>query len=168
MKISKQGLQEIQNSEKCKLKAYKCPAGRWTVGWGQTGEDIVEGTEWTQEKADAARDATVAGVEKAVTKALTRAATQAQFDAMCSLTYNIGKYAFATSTVLRQHNAGNTKDAAAAFLMWNKITVNGVLTYSAGLNNRRHREKALYLTVKEAVVPEKEPAKDVDKAKAAA
>lgn len=147
MKTSKEGLKEIQQSESCKLKAYKCPAGKWTIGWGQTGKDIVEGTVWTQEQADAARDATVAGREKAVSKALTRPATQAQFDAMISLTYNIGIYAFQTSTVLRQHNAGNIKAAADAFLMWNKITVNGVLTYSEGLNNRRQREKALYLSV---------------------
>lgn len=147
MKLSKEGLEELQSSESCKLKAYLCPAGVWTIGWGQTGKDIVEGLTWTQEKADATRDATVAAREKAVTKALKRAATQAQFDAMMSLTYNIGVYAFQTSTVLRQHNAGNFRDAGAAFLMWNKITVNGVLTYSEGLNNRRHREKALYLTV---------------------
>ena len=102
---------------------------------------------WTQEQANAARDAHVAGVEKGVTKALTRAATQAQFDAMVSLTFNIGLYAFQTSTVLRQHNAGNFKDAGVAFVMWNKITIEGVLTYSEGLNNRRLREKALYLTI---------------------
>lgn len=147
MKISKEGLEEIQSSEKCKLKAYLCPAGVWTIGWGQTGKDVVEGLVWTQEKADAARDATVAAREKAVSKALTRAATQAQFDAMISLSYNIGLRAFQNSTVLRQHNAGNFRDAAAAFMMWNKITIDGVLTYSEGLNNRRLREKALYLTI---------------------
>ena len=147
MKLSEQGLKDLQLSEACKLKAYKDGKGVWTIGFGQTGKDIVEGLVWTQEQANAARDAHVAGVEKGVTKALTRAATQAQFDAMVSLTFNIGLYAFQTSTVLRQHNAGNFKDAGIAFVMWNKITIEGVLTYSEGLNNRRLREKALYLTI---------------------
>ena len=147
MKLSEQGLKDLQLSEDCKLKAYQDIKGVWTIGYGQTGKDIVEGLVWTQEQADVARDASVAAREKAVTKALTRAATQAQFDAMVSLTYNIGLYAFQTSTVLRQHNAGNFKDAGAAFLMWNKVTINGVLTYSEGLNNRRLREKALYLSI---------------------
>lgn len=169
MKTSKEGLEEIQSSEKCRLKAYPDPysplaiairskkpteglsGDPWTIGWGQTGEGIKEGLEWTQEQADAARDATVAIREKAITKALKRAATQGQFDAMISLSYNIGLYAFQTSTVLRQHNAGNFRDAAAAFLMWNKVTINGVLTYSEGLNNRRQREKALYLSSPVAV-----------------
>lgn len=155
MKLSKEGLKEIQQSEACKLKAYLCPAGKWTIGWGQTGKDIGEGTVWTQEQADKARDATVAAREKAVSSALTRPATQNQFDAMMSLTYNIGVYAFQTSTVLRQHNAGHHKDAANAFTMWNKITVDGVKVYSEGLNNRRHREKALYL---KADAPVKEAA----------
>lgn len=165
MKTSKEGLEEIQSSEKCKLKAYPDPysplaiakrkkqpteglsGDPWTIGWGQTGEGIKEGVEWTQEQADSARDATVAAREKAISKALTRAATQGQFDAMISLSYNIGVRAFQNSTVLRQHNAGNFRDAGAAFMMWNKVTVDGVLTYSEGLNNRRHREKAIYLTV---------------------
>ena len=165
MKTSKEGLEELQRSEACKLKAYPDPLSPlaiairkkqptdglsgdpWTIGWGQTGEDVKEGVEWTQEKADAARDATVAAREKAITKALKRAATQAQFDAFISLSYNIGVRAFQNSTVLRQHNLGNFKDAASAFLMWNKVTIDGVLTYSEGLNNRRQREKALYLTI---------------------
>ncbi|MGF6139022.1 lysozyme [Pseudomonas laurylsulfatiphila] len=165
MKTSKEGLEELQSSESCKLKAYPDPlsplaiakrakqpteglsGAPWTIGWGQTGEGIKEGVEWTQEQADAARDATVAAREKAITKALTRAATQAQFDAMISLSYNIGVRAFQNSTVLRQHNAGNFKDAANAFLMWNKKTIDGVLTYNEGLNSRRQREKALYLTI---------------------
>ena len=151
MKTSVEGLQAINKSEGCKLKAYQDTKGVWTIGWGQTGEGICEGLEWTQEQADAARDTHVAGVEKAVSKALKRAANQNQFDAFMALTFNIGVYAFQTSTVLRQHNAGNFRDAAAAFLMWNKETINGVLTYNAGLNNRRQREKALYLSAPVAV-----------------
>lgn len=56
MKTSKEGLVAINKSEGCKLKAYRDIKGVWTIGWGQTGEGIKEGVEWTQEQADAARD----------------------------------------------------------------------------------------------------------------
>lgn len=165
MNASKVSLELIKSWEKCKLKAYPDPysplaiairkgkpteglsGNPWTVGWGQTGKDVEEGTVWTQEKADAALVETVKAHASSLSKALTGPATQPQFDAMVSLSYNIGKTAIANSTVLRKHNAGAIKDAAAAFTMWNKVTVNGVLTYSEGLNNRRQTEKALYLSI---------------------
>ena len=164
MNASKVSLELIKSWEKCKLKAYPDPysplaiatrngkpteglsGAPWTVGWGQTGKDVKEGTTVTQEQADATLVETVKGHALSLSKGLTAPATQPQFDAMVSLSYNIGKTAIANSTVLRKHNAGAIKDAAAAFTMWNKVTINGILTYSAGLNNRRHTEKALYLS----------------------
>ena len=41
----------IKESEGCSLKAYKCPAGVVTIGWGQT-KGIKEGMVWTQQQAD--------------------------------------------------------------------------------------------------------------------
>lgn len=32
----------IREFESCKLRAYKCPAGAWTIGWSQTA-GIKEG-----------------------------------------------------------------------------------------------------------------------------
>lgn len=157
MNASKVSVTSIKEWEKCKLKAYKDGKGKWTIGWGQTGKDIVEGLVWTQEQADAALVETVKAHAKALSSALTGATTQAQFDAMLSLSYNIGRYALATSTVLRQHNAGNYRDAAAAFLMWNKITIGGALTYSEGLNKRRHAEKLIYQTIVKPVEVETAP-----------
>ncbi len=37
MKISENGLKLIRSFEGCRLEAYKCPAGVWTIGWGHTG-----------------------------------------------------------------------------------------------------------------------------------
>ena len=42
----------IRKSEGCKLKAYQCPAGIWTIGYGSTGKNITEGLEWNQSQAD--------------------------------------------------------------------------------------------------------------------
>ena len=79
--------------------------------------------------------------EKAVLDGLGgKPASQEQFDAMVCLTYNIGPAAFARSTVLRKHNAGDFPAAAKAFLMWNKAG-GKVLR---GLTRRREAEAALY------------------------
>ena len=36
MKISDEGIALIKKYEGCELKAYLCPAGVWTIGYGHT------------------------------------------------------------------------------------------------------------------------------------
>ena len=36
MKASKSAYVLIHTFEGCRLHAYKCPAGIWTIGWGHT------------------------------------------------------------------------------------------------------------------------------------
>ena len=44
--IAYEAVVEIARSEGCRLKAYRCPAGGPTVGWGHTGGVKVADT-WT-------------------------------------------------------------------------------------------------------------------------
>jgi lysozyme len=129
------------------VESYLCPAKVWTIGWGATGKDpfnggnIRKGTVWTREQCDLRFEQHLAQFERAVRDGIGKAATsQAQFDAMVSLTYNIGAAGFARSTVLRRHVAGDFPGAAKAFLMWNKAG-GKVLR---GLTRRREAEAALY------------------------
>lgn len=82
------------------------------------------------------RDVRVA--ESAVNGGVKVPLNQNEFDALVSLTFNIGNGAFAGSTVLRRLNAGDRRGAADAFLMWH---IGG-----AGLIFRRQRERTLFLT----------------------
>ena len=130
----------IKRWEGCRLVAYKCPAGIWTIGWGSTGPGITEGVRWTQAQADErlARD-----VEKfmvGVRKLLRRPATDAQLGAMTSLAYNIGIGAFGSSTLLRLFNAGQTDLAAAQFAVWRRA--GGKVLQ--GLVNRRADERRVF------------------------
>ena len=130
----------IRRWEGCRLVAYKCPAGIWTIGWGSTGPGITEGVRWTQAQADErlARD-----VEKfmvGVRKLLRRPVTEAQLGAMTSLAYNIGIGAFGSSTLLRLFNAGQTDLAAAQFAVWRRAG-GKVLR---GLVNRRADERRVF------------------------
>lgn len=134
----------IAESESLQLKAYRCPAGVWTIGWGET-QGVKPGDTCTKEQADRWLLEDLQERAGAVGAMCTIDPSPAELGAMVSLAYNIGLEAFRRSTVLRQHNAGNRQAAARAFGLWNKARVNGVLTELPGLTARRAREAALYL-----------------------
>jgi lysozyme len=144
--INAAGLNLIKTFEGCVLTAYQDVAGIWTIGYGHT-RGVTVGMVFTQAQANQALADDLLSTETSVDKAVAGVATtDNQFAAMVSLTYNIGSGNFASSTVLREHKAGNTQAAADAFLMWNKATINGTLQVVAGLTRRRAAERELYLT----------------------
>lgn len=128
-----------------RLRAYPDPGtggAPWTIGWGSTGRDIVPGTVWTQEQADARLASEVAekaaGVERLVTVPL----TDNELAALISFSYNVGVSALAGSTLLRLLNAGAPKESVAEqFGRWTKAAGKEL----PGLVKRRAAEKALFL-----------------------
>ena len=54
MRTSERGISLIKKYEGCRTKAYLCPAGVWTIGYGHTGPEVVQGLVWSQEQVDAA------------------------------------------------------------------------------------------------------------------
>jgi len=136
---------EIARSEGCRLKAYRCPAGVPTIGWGHTG-GVKMGDTCTQEQADAWFSIDLSVYADGVQRELKRDASDNELGAMVSLAYNIGLHGFAKSTVLKRHNEGDRQSAARAFALWNKARINGVLQVVDGLTSRRAREAALYLS----------------------
>lgn len=120
---------------------YQDGAGVWTNGYGNT-EQVTKNTPPVSEPVARAKlEQHVSKNAAEIDKYLTRPATQGQSVAYQSLAYNIGLSAFARSTVVRRHNAGQDRAACDAILMWDKITVHGRLVYSPGLHNRRVSER---------------------------
>jgi lysozyme len=140
MKISQEGIDLIKEFEGCSLKAYRCPAGILTIGYGHTGKHVTQGMVITQFEAENLLKSDLVRFEEAVTRSA-GPAYQNQFDAMVSLAYNIGTAAFAKSSVARLHSHGQYTGAASAFLLWNKA--GGMVL--AGLVRRRKAERNLYL-----------------------
>jgi len=145
--INKTSSDLIKSFEGCSLKAYKCPAGIWTIGYGTTaaaGVGVIphEGMKITQAQADHYLEITIEKFATQVAAMLTRATTENEFGAFVSLAYNIGVGAFKKSSVLRYFNAGDHTKAADAILMWNKA--GGKVL--AGLTRRRMAERDLFLT----------------------
>lgn len=46
------GVALIQQFEGCKLTAYLCPAGVWTIGYGSTGPHVTPGLTITNAKIE--------------------------------------------------------------------------------------------------------------------
>lgn len=94
MKTGTAGINLIKLFEGCKLTAYKCPAGIWTIGFGNTyyedGSKIKEGDKITQERADALLANLLPKYEAIVKKKITIPLTQNQFDALVSYVWNTG------------------------------------------------------------------------------
>lgn len=137
--MSPDGLAILQYFESCRLEAYWDADGKvWTIGWGDTGPDVVQGLRISQADADQRLQRRLdREFVPGVLAALTRPATQAQFDAMVDLAYNIGVSAFQGSTLVRQFNAGDQAGAAEQFLRWNKSGGKVLL----GLRRRRAADR---------------------------
>ena len=140
--INMAGLELIKSFEGCRLTAYKCPAGVWTIGYGHTGPDVKSGKTITFTEAEQLLKGDLDKFEDGVEKGIgTAAVTENQFAAMVSLAFNIGLGGFLKSTVLRMHKAGKYELAANAFLLW----INGGGRQLPGLVRRRKAERTLYL-----------------------
>lgn len=131
----------IRRFEGCRLRAYKCPAGVWTIGWGATGPDIVEGLVWTQAQADKRleRDAMLFA---AGTLNLCPVLRDNQLSAIADFAYNLGLTRLKGSTLRRRLNAGDMQGAAVELLKWTR----GGGRVLPGLVLRRQAEAAFLRT----------------------
>lgn len=127
-----------------KIKAYRCPAGRWTIGWGHTKAvrsgmsiDEAQAEQFLREDLD---NIAVPAIRKLIKVEI----TQPKMDALCSFIFNVGEANFASSTLLKKINANDFDGAAAEFAKWNKATVDGKKVSLPGLTRRRTAEAALF------------------------
>lgn len=151
MKISDKGLQIIKDFEGCRLTAYKCPAGVWTIGYGHTGKvdgkAIGKGMTITEMEATELLKDDVARFEEAVEKYNSKYKwNQNQFDALVSFAFNVGSIDQLTANGTR-----TIEEISAKIPAYNKA--NGPTL--SGLVKRRTAEKELFDTKVSKVEPEK-------------
>ena len=143
--IDNKGIDLIKSFEGFESKAYKCPAGVVTIGYGATywldGSKIVIGQTITEEKAVELLKAMLVSYNKAVDSMTRDNITQGQFNALVSFAYNCGVNALKGSTLLKKVNLNpNDPSIEKEFLKWNKA--NGKVL--SGLTNRRIAESKMY------------------------
>lgn len=139
--MSRAGLNLIKRFEGCKLKAYLCPAGVLTIGWGFT-RGVRRGDVITQAEADRRLVEEYDAFEREVRGLVRVPLTDNQWGALVSFTFNVGVANFKSSTLLKLLNQGKWMEAAEQFPRWNKAG-GRVL---AGLTTRRAAERQLFLT----------------------
>lgn len=129
----------IRESEGLSLKAYLCPAGKWTIGYGHTarvtaGQTIDVATAETLLAADAAE------VARQIESVVQVPLTAYQLSALTSFVYNIGLNAFLRSRLLKRLNAGEVSAIPFELNRW--VYTRGRIL--PGLVKRRAREAALW------------------------
>lgn len=143
--VSPQGVDLICGFEGLELKAYDDGVGVCTIGYGTTiyphGKAVQYGDTCTIEQAKNYMQYDLRRFEQAVTAAVNVPLNQNQFDALVSLSYNIGIGAFKNSTLLKLLNASDYHAASDQFDVWIKAGGKTV----QGLVNRRAVEKTLFL-----------------------
>lgn len=122
--------------------AYKDGGGVWTIGWGRT-KDVKQGDVTTKAKEERFLIQDVSARQARLKKLIKVKVYQHEFDAHTSLAYNIGFGNYEKSSALRLLNQEKYQESCDAFLLFNKIRVNGKLTYSKGLMNRRQAERKM-------------------------
>ena len=141
MKTSQKGIDLIKSFESLELKAYRCPAGVLTVGYGHTGSDVKNDTTITKEKAEELLRKDMTDAEMVVNRI--QGLNQNQYDALVSFVYNCGSGNFDKST-LKRLVISNPRDPKIreAFGMWIKASGKPM----AGLVRRREAESNLYFS----------------------
>lgn len=151
-KINARGEELIKHFESLYLKAYKCPGGAWTIGWGHTGLKHNDGTvkagrTITQPEAQLLFEHDMAHWQNSVARLVTVPLSDDEFAALVSFDFNTG--ALHKSTLLKKLNKGDRAGAAAEFLKWNKAD-GKVLR---GLTRRRKSEQNLFNSKTPFIVP---------------
>jgi len=158
MKTNPAGIKILHEFETCRLRAYKCPAGVWTIGWGNTfyedGRPVKEGDVITQERADSLFKIILAQFEDMARKAITSNVNENQFSAFVSALYNIGHGSPKKSGLIRLKNGQpstllkmininpSTPGIRDQFMAW----VSPGSSFQKGLERRRKKEADLYFS----------------------
>lgn len=138
--ISENGVKMIEGFEGYSATAYPDPGtggAPWTIGYGHTG-GVVPGETITRAQAEAYLKQDLSSAESAVRENVHVPLTQNQFDALVSLTYNVGPNGY--PSLLATLNRGDY--AGAQRMFGDYVHAGGHVL--PGLVSRRAQEAALF------------------------
>lgn len=146
MKASQKCVDLIKQFEGYKDKAYLCPAGVATIGYGSTmwndGRRVQMGDKITKEGAELLLHWELNNKAVAL---YGLNVNQNQADAILSFVFNLGIGAFQKSTLIKKIRLNpNDPTIRDEFMKWNKARVGGKLIELKGLTRRRTAESNLY------------------------
>jgi GH24 family phage-related lysozyme (muramidase) len=142
--ISDVGLRLIKAYEGFRPVDIELMSGQRVVGYGHrvmSGESL----HLSKEDAEDLLREDLAPYEAMINDSIFAPLSQSQFDALCSLAFNIGPKKFLESDVVRALNNGRLLDAANGFDVWRKAKINNESFIVDALVRRRTAEKVLFL-----------------------
>lgn len=140
MSVNQATVDLVKHFEGCYLKAYRCPAGVWTIGYGHT-EGVKEGMKIARDVADDLLASDLAKFATGVEPLVTVPLNENQFGALVSFSFNVGLGAFRDSTLLRNLNKGWYEQVPAQLMRWTRAGGREL----DGLRKRRAAEGALFM-----------------------
>jgi len=150
MKLDKKGIELLEELEGIRLKAYKCTAGTWTIGLGNTfyedGSKVKEGDEITIDEAYHLFFLIAPKFEKPINDTIKVQLNQNQFNALFCFCYNVGVNGFKNSTLVKRinDNPNDVEGITQGFLNWKgkKKNKEGLFV----LESRRKKEIKTYFS----------------------
>ena len=150
-------------SDSTQIYAYQDTKGFWTIGWGSrflaNGSEVNANTTLTKAECDAMFDIKVkTEFEDGIKRNLNAPVTQSMYDALVSMSYNMGVSGLVRSEMFKELNAGRYEVAISLIPS----------TRASGLTGRRVREQKLFgkdgLPSKDGQTLEKTPAEKLESA----
>jgi lysozyme len=141
MQFSAAGLELLKQSEGFRSHSYIDVAGFPTIGYGhrlRPSENFSNGIQEAQAAEILSND--VRGAEEAVTRLVKVPMAQGQFDALVDFVFNLGQGKLASSTLLKELNAGKYDAASEQLLCWDHAGAREI----ASLKARREAEYRLW------------------------
>ncbi|MDA3978556.1 lysozyme [Gallibacterium sp. AGMB14963] len=144
IKTSQKGLELIGNAEGCVQQPYQCPNDVLTVGIGSTeaSGQVIEQRKYSLQEIAERWVSDIKIAEQCVNQfANGKAMPQGAFDALTSITFNVGCTKLQNSTLFKMARQGYTPAMCDQFARW--VYIAG--QKSNGLIQRRNKERALCL-----------------------
>lgn len=138
-RTNERGVNLIKTYEGLSLRSYRCPAGKWTVGYGHT-LTTTPFQQISENDADKLLRFDLQRMERAVARLVKVPLNDNQFAALVSFVFNVGETAFAKSSLLKKLNAGDHAAVPKELMRWVKAA--GV--QMDGLVRRRLAESDLW------------------------
>lgn len=129
----------VKQFEGRELKAYRCSAGVWTIGYGHTN-GVKEGDEISPAGAEQLLVEDLTAIATDLSRLVNVPVSEGQYIALLSLAFNVGASAIKKSTLLFHLNHKRYDEAAEEFDKW--IYAGG--KPSEGLKRRRAAERKLF------------------------
>ena len=138
LKTSENMIDIIKKFEGLRLRAYKCPAGVYTIGYGHT-ENVYPDSEISELMADQILRKDLEKFEQTIND-LDLPLLQCEFDSLVSFTFNVGIGNFNKSTLKKLLLQKKFFYAAKEFDKW--VFANGKKL--SGLQSRRNKERKIF------------------------